>query len=246
MFRFFVLLYGLAAYAVFVISAVLLAMHLATTSDASLDWNTANITIDVGLLALFYFPHSIMARQWFKRWWSRIVPDVLERSTYVLVSAVLLIVLTIAWRDLPGSLWSAEEPWAVVSIRIAAALCFVLIVASSWSTRESDLFGVRRVWLFHRSRPHDPPLFLNQRSLYRFVRHPMMTGLIGLLWLTPTMSWNRFAFVLAGTVYIVIATEFEERDLIRQFGEQYTRYRNRVPRFVPRSIAGTPVDEIEG
>ena len=188
--------------------------------------------IDAGLLALFAAQHSVMARKWFKDWWTRIVPPPLERSTYVLFSSLALILLFRQWRPLGGVVWSVEEPAGRLVLRALFAFGWGLVLASTFLINHFDLFGLRQVWLHLRGRPYTTLQFKTP-AMYRVVRHPLYVGWFFAFWATPTMTLAHLLFAAATTAYILLAIQFEERDLIREHGAAYEEYRRSVPMLVP-------------
>src|SRR5215207_66064 len=190
------------------------------------------LAIDVGLLALFAMQHSVMARKWFKDWWTRTVPKPLERSTYVLFSSLALILLFWQWRPLGGVVWSVEDPaWRLV-LRGLFAFGWGLVLVSTFLINHFDLFGLRQVWLYLLGRPYTALRF-GTPALYRVVRHPLYVGWLFAFWMTPTMTLAHLLFSVATTAYILLAIQFEERDLAREHGESYEKYRRSVPMLGP-------------
>lgn len=191
-----------------------------------------SLAIDVGLLGLFAVQHSVMARKWFKKWWTRIVPKPIERSTYVLFSSLALILLFWQWRSLGGVVWSVENPVGVIVLLTLFAFGWSLVLVSTFLINHFDLFGVRQVWLYLQGQPYQPLKF-GTPVLYRIVRHPLYVGWFFAFWMTPTMTLAHLLFAVATTTYILIAIQFEERDLIREHGDSYESYRRSVPMLVP-------------
>ena len=191
-----------------------------------------NFLIDAGLLALFAVQHSLMARKWFKDWWTRLVPPALERSTYVLFSSLALILMFWQWRPLGGIVWSIENKTAVYIIYTLFAFGWALVLVSTFLINHFDLFGLRQVWFYLRGKPYEPLKF-GTPALYRVVRHPLYVGWFFAFWMTPTMTFAHLLFSVATTAYILLAIQFEERDLVREHGESYEKYKREVPMLVP-------------
>ena len=191
------------------------------------------VAVDVGLLLAFAVPHSVMARPSFKRRWSRLVPPVAERSTYVLVSSLLLALLISCWRPIPEPVWQVESrPW-IAAIAGLCAFGWLLVLWASFMIDHFDLFGLRQVALFWANRKYRPVPF-QVDGAYRFVRHPMMLGSLVGLWAAPRMSIGHLVLASGFTVYIAIGVAFEERGLVAELGEPYRRYLARVPALLPR------------
>jgi len=191
-----------------------------------------SLAIDAGLLTLFAVQHSVMARKWFKEWWTRIVPKPIERATYVLFSSLALILLFWLWRPLGGVVWSVEDPVGRLVLRGLFAFGWALILYSTFLINHFDLFGMRQVWLYLRGKP-DAGLRFATPGPYRLVRHPLYVGWLFAFWMTPVMTFAHLLFSLATTAYILLAIQFEERDLVRQFGDSYEEYRRSVPMLLP-------------
>ena len=190
------------------------------------------LAVDVALLGLFAAQHSVMARPWFKAWWTRIVPQPVERSTYVLFSSLALVLMFWLWRPLGGEVWSVESAGGRAALYALCAFGWGLVLVSTFLINHFDLFGLRQVWLALRGRPYTQLRF-GTPGPYRLVRHPLYVGWFFAFWITPTMSLAHLLFAVATTAYILIAIRFEERDLVREHGEAYERYRRDVPMLVP-------------
>jgi len=191
-----------------------------------------NFGIDAGLLALFAVQHSMMARKWFKDWWTRIVPSPIERSTYVLFSSLALILLFWQWRPLGGTIWSVEDPVGRLALRVFFAFGWGLLLLSTFLINHFDLFGLRQVWLYLTDRPSTALRFVTPGP-YRLVRHPLYVGWLFAFWMTPVMTLAHLLFSVLTTAYILLAIQFEERDLIRDHGKRYEEYRRSVPMLIP-------------
>lgn len=197
------------------------------------------LVIDALLLGLFAIQHSVMARPGFKAVWTRIVSPSIERSTYVLISSLLLFLLFWQWRPLPAVIWDSSGGPVQVMIQALFWLGWLVVLASSFLISHVDLFGLRQVWLNLRGKTYQHPAFV-VRGLYRVVRHPLMLGFVIAFWAAPVMTLGHLVFAVATTAYILIALRFEERDLIDTLGEAYLDYRKQVPMLVPlpRAKAG--------
>ena len=205
------------------------------------------LAIDVGLLTLFAVQHSVMARPWFKEWWTRLVPKPIERSTYVLFSSVALILLFWLWRPLGGVVWSVEDPTGRLVLRALFAFGFGLVLLSTFLINHFDLFGLRQVYLYLLGRPYTT-LHFGTPGPYKLVRHPLYVGWLFAFWSTPTMTFAHLLFSIATTAYILLAIQFEERDLVREHGESYEAYRRSTPMLVPftrrRSEEAEPAERV--
>jgi poly(3-hydroxybutyrate) depolymerase/protein-S-isoprenylcysteine O-methyltransferase Ste14 len=186
------------------------------------------------LLALFGVQHSVMARASFKRWWTRVVPPAIERSTYLLATAAVLALIALGWRPVPAEVWSVEQPVAAWALRAAFWGGIALVLVASFAISHAELFGLAPARAARRGERAEAPPRLATPWLYRVVRHPMQLGFLLAAWATPLMTVGRLELALGMTAYILIGLHFEERDLTRAFGDDYAAYRRRVPRLVPR------------
>jgi methanethiol S-methyltransferase len=189
------------------------------------------LAINLGLLGLFAVQHSVMARPAFKRWWTRLIPESAERSTYTLLSSLALIALFAFWQPMGGVVWSVESPSGQGVLYAAYAFGWGLLLLATFQINHFDLFGLRQVWLQLMGRPYRPLAFKTP-ALYRYVRHPLYVGWLFIFWATPTMTLAHLLFAIATTAYILIGIQLEERDLTTAHPE-YAEYRRRVPMLVP-------------
>ncbi len=190
------------------------------------------LAIDLALLSIFAIQHSVMARPAWKRWWTKIVPEELERSVYVLLSSLCLIAMFIFWQPLGGVIWEFESNAARITSYAGFVFGWVLVFSSTFLINHFDLFGLRQVWLYLRNRPYTPVPFVEPWP-YKIVRHPLYVGFILAFWFTPRMTAAHLVFAIMTTVYIVVAIQLEERDLMAEHGASYENYRKRVPMLVP-------------
>ena len=194
------------------------------------------IVIDVLLLVLFGLQHSIMARPAFKQHWTRIVPKPIERSTYVLISNFVTILLIWQWQPISIVVWDVQNQVGNFLLWGLFAVGWLLVPAASLMIDHFDLFGTRQVWLHLRGHEYTPLPFRTP-MLYKYVRHPLYVGWMIAFWATPTMTWGHLLFAGFMTVYIVLAALVEERDLVQYIGSQYEEYQRLVPRYVPRLLS---------
>ncbi len=191
------------------------------------------IVVNVLLLGLFGVQHSVMARPALKRWWMRTALHPIERSSYVLATGLVLFVLFWQWRPLPAVVWDVTWGPDRLVLQLLFWLGWVICLASTFMINHFDLFGLRQVYLVWRGDPYRE-LGFRVSLLYRLVRHPLMLGFLIAFWATPTMTAGHLLFAIAMTGYILIALQFEERDLVAALGDQYRDYRRRVPMLFPR------------
>ena len=193
------------------------------------------VAFDAGLLLLFAVQHTVMARPWFKRRWTRIVPAPAERTTFVLCASLVLALLFWLWRPVRGTVWNLSGPGAGALLTLYAA-GWAVAVRSTFLIDHFDLFGLRQAYLHARRVHYRPPPF-TERGLYRRIRHPLMAGFVIVFWAAPTMTIGHLLFAATATGYILAGIAFEERDLTLSLGQTYTSYRARVPALVPRLSA---------
>lgn len=236
--RVLVLAYGATSYALFLLTLLytvgfvggfITPTRLDDPRDGPLP--TA-LAIDLGLLALFALQHSGMARPAFKRRWTRFVPDAMERSTYVLLSSLALMLLEWQWRPLGGVIWAIDRAWGRAMLHAAFAAGWLIVLVSTFQINHFDLFGLRQVWLYFLGRPYAGLRFATP-ALYRVVRHPLYIGWLLAFWATPRMTATHLLFAATTTLYILAAIRWEERDLAEAHPE-YVEYCRRTPMLVPR------------
>jgi protein-S-isoprenylcysteine O-methyltransferase Ste14 len=191
------------------------------------------LTINALLLGVFAVQHSVMARSWFKRWLTRLIPVAAERSTYVLLSSLALILLFWQWQPMGGSVWNVQNPAARAALYGLYAVGWVQVLVTTFLINHFDLFGMRQVYLHLRGRELTPLKFVTPGP-YKVIRHPLYVGWLLVFWATPTMTLAHLLFAVLTTSYILVAIRFEERDLVRHHGRAYADYRRQVPMFIPR------------
>ena len=238
--RLITFLYGVFCYAVFLAVFVygigfIGGFATPTTLDGTPTRPLAEaLAIDVGFLALFAVQHSGMARPAFKRWWTRIVPEAAERSTYVLISSLLLAALFAWWQPIGGTVWETHG-WARGLVLALYGLGWAVLFYSTCLIDHFDLFGLRQVWRRLGDAPYEAPKFYTP-SLYKLVRHPLYVGWLMIFWSAPTMTAAHLLFAVMTTAYILVAIRLEERDLTEAFPADYPAYRSRTPMLIPRLV----------
>ncbi len=236
--RFIAFIYGVASYLVFFATFVY-AIGFVEGMLVPKDVNSGAVGpvsealfVNLLLMTLFAIQHSVMARRQFKEWWTQYVPKSVERSTYVLLSSLVLITLFVHWQPIPGVVWKVEDPQIAMAITVLWFAGFGLVLSSTFLINHFELFGLNQVayhlvgrsMAAHRFRT---PLF------YRFVRHPLYLGFIVAFWAAPTMTVGHLLFAAVTTAYIFVGIALEERDLIDVFGDEYRRYKDRVSMILP-------------
>lgn len=236
--RILAITYGVLAYALFLavflyaigfVGGFLVPKTIDSGASGAIWWA---VLVDLGLLGLFAVQHSLMARPGFKRWWTKLVPRSVERSTYVLFSSLALALLFWQWRPLAGEVWSVEAPSGRALLWGLFAVGWGLVLASTFMISHAHLFGLRQVYDRFREREPASPGFQTP-GLYRHLRHPIMLGFVIAFWATPEMSLGHLLFAAAASGYILVGVTLEERDLVNAFGARYRAYREQVPMLLP-------------
>lgn len=191
------------------------------------------LAINTLLLGLFAVQHSVMARQGFKRWWTRYVPRPIERSTYVLFTNIALALLFYFWQPMGGAIWHVQDPMGQGLLYGVFAAGWGLVLMATLLINHFDLFGMRQVWLYLRNQEYTPLPFKTP-ALYRHMRHPLYVGWLLVFWATPTMTVAHLVFAVTTTLYILVAIQWEEKDLVAFHGKAYQEYRRHVPMLIPR------------
>lgn len=228
--------YSIVAYLAAIAALLLLMAFLAGALSHSVDGPASAspgvaLAVDLGWFILFAAQHSIMARPAFKAKWTRIIPAGAERSTYVLASALMLALLVVVWQPIPRVVWRVSGAASYVLMAVSL-MGWLLALAATFAIDHFELFGLRGIFGARREAgPHEA--ILRTPLLYRFVRHPLYLGFLIAFWAAPLMTVGHAIFAAGMTIYIAIGVHYEERDLVRTFGETYVRYREKVPAVLP-------------
>lgn len=237
--RILYLLFAVVAYLIFFATFLYLIGFLAdlpslphTVNRAPADWGYTALAIDIALIAAFGIQHSVMARPAFKRTWTKIVPPSIERSVYVLVASLMLILLFVFWKPLPIPIWTVTSPSGVAVLWGIFGLGWAIVLLSTFLLNHFELFGLQQAW----AKPGLPAAMpeLRQPLLYRLVRHPLYSGFFIAFWATPAMTLGHLVLALGMSIYMLIGIRYEERDLVDVFGDNYVGYRKRVGMLIPR------------
>jgi protein-S-isoprenylcysteine O-methyltransferase Ste14 len=249
--RLLALVYGLVAYLAF-FGTILYAIGFVTglpvpktIDDGAVVPLAEAVVVNLLLMALFAVQHSVMARKPFKRWWTRFVPPAIERSTFVLFSSLVLILLYWQWRPIPTVIWQVDDLPVGVAMTALSLVGWVIVFASTFMINHFELFGLHQV-VNNLTGRDMPTARFRAPALYGLVRHPIYLGFIIAFWATPNMTAGHLLFAAVTTAYIFVGIALEERDLIEQFGEEYRRYRRRVAMIVPflgGGAAAEPADK---
>ena len=236
--RLAVLAYGVVAYVVGVtalVGLILAMLGLVQFTGGPLGELAIGpaLGLDLALLVAFALQHSVMARPAWKARWLCVVGPALERPTYMLATGAVLLPTLWLWQPMPTVIWSLEDPVAIGATRALAVLAWIYLFAASFAIDHFELFGLRQVWSFFVNRPIAPVQF-RERWMYRFDRHPIMTGALLGMWVTSNMTLGHLVFAIGFSLYIVVGVFFEERSMRTQWGAPYEDYCERVGTIVPR------------
>lgn len=233
------ILYGTAVYAFF-LGTFLYAIGFVGNLWVPVSIDTAPapatavaLAIDAVLLAVFAVQHSVMARRGFKRWWTQIVPPIIERSTYVLFASVALALVLWQWRAMPAPIWTVSAPSGVFVLKAIFWLGWGVLLTSTFLINHFELFGLQQVFTTRRHGAPAAPKFTTP-LFYKYIRHPLYFGFLLAFWATPVMTLGHLVFAIGCTGYILLGIWFEERDLIETFGERYRAYRAQVGMLLPK------------
>ncbi len=234
--RLFILIYGIVS---FLISLGGLFYFVLLLGDREIHSNpvpapplATAITVNLSLMLLFGLQHSIMARQWFKDILTKLIPRVAERSTYVLLSGVVLFLMSFYWQSIEGTLWDLKNPAMRVVVTSLQMFGWGLVFIAASQVNPLELMGLQQVYFHYRDKP-EPVTEFTEKFPYGLVRHPIQLGVIIGMWVTPTMTMSHLLLSASMTLYTFIGLYFEEKTLIKTFGETYIEYQRRVPMVLP-------------
>ena len=231
-------LYGLAAYSTFFVTFLYAVGFVSgQVVPKTIDTGTAApieqaYIVNILLMSVFAIQHSLMARKWFKQWWTQYVPKTVERSTFVLLSSLALITLFWKWLPIPTIVWQVDNPQIAGAIKVLSIIGWLIVLTSTFLINHFELFGLHQVVNNLTGRPMPTPRFRTP-LYYKLVRHPLYLGFIIAFWAAPTMTVGHLLFAAVTTAYIVVGALLEERDLVDAFGDEYRRYRDRVSMLIP-------------
>jgi methanethiol S-methyltransferase len=225
----YLIFFGTFCYAIGFVSSLFVPKHIDTEPQSPLGYA---LLVNAGLLSLFALQHSIMARPVFKKWWTQFVPEPIERSTYVLLASLCLLLLFYYWQPLGGIIWQVESQAGKIILTSLCLLGFGIVLVSTFLINHFDLFGLRQVWLYFTGQRYEPLPFRTP-FFYRYVRHPLYLGFMIAFWATPTMTAAHLFFAIMTTGYMLTAIQFEEHDLIKHFGVKYLDYKRSAPMLIP-------------
>ena len=232
-----VLSYGLLAYAfgcggLFWLIFALGGLAPVGLSEFVADSTLTAVLINAGLVALFGIQHSVMARAGFKKWIVKHIPPAVERATYMLASGVVTVAAIYFWQAIPGTIWTVDNTALHIAIWSLYALGWSYLLLATFVTNHFELMGLRQVYLYFRNKPYTELPF-TRKFMYRYSRHPMMLGMLIGLWAVPVMSLSHLVMAGLFSIYVFVGLFFEERDLLKRFGETYRKYKTEIATFVP-------------
>ena len=225
----YLLFFGTILYAIAFVGNLLVPKAIDSGAEGPL---IPALVVNTLLLGIFAIQHSVMARPAFKRWWTRFVPHAVERTTYVLLASLLLVLMFWQWRPILMPVWTVTNPVAVAGLQVVFWIGWGLVFLSTFLINHFELFGLRQVWARLRGHSLPEPMFRTP-FLYKRVRHPLYLGFLLAFWAAPVMTAGHLLFAIATTGYILIGIWLEERDLVDLFGDQYRRYREQVSMLIP-------------
>ncbi|MBI4115135.1 MAG: isoprenylcysteine carboxylmethyltransferase family protein [Candidatus Omnitrophica bacterium] len=236
--RIVTLIYGVIGYFIFFATFAYFFLFIGNlwvpkTVDSGIPSDTtSSIFVNVLLIALFGIQHSVMARPTFKKWWTQFVPKPIERTTFVILTSLILILLYWKWQPIPNIIWNLDGTWLAPILWGFFWLGFLVVLLSSFTINHFDLFGLRQVWLYFRGRDYAMVPF-KVTGFYKYVRNPLMLGFLIAMWVTPVMTVGHLIFALSFTIYIFIGIYFEERNIAEFLGEGYKVYRTQTSMILP-------------
>lgn len=237
--RVLVMLYGVVSYFLFFgvfvyfmgfVGDVFVPISISSEVE---EYSSNALMVNIGLMLMWGVQHSVMARGWFKEMISSVVHHHVERSTYVLASAIVLAALMYYWQPMEGIIWQVENPMLVNALRGFFGLGWALIFLATFLTDHFDLFGLRQSWLNFVKKPYTPVVF-TEVLFYRWIRHPMMLGLFIAFWSLPTMTVGHLVFSIGMSIYVLMGIHFEEKGLVKDLGQTYVDYQKRTSKAIPK------------
>ena len=232
------LLYGIVVYVVFFatfcyavgfVSTLVVPKHIDSVPQSPLSYA---LLVNASLLTLFALQHSIMARPAFKQWWTKFIPEPIERSTYVLLASACLLLLFQYWQPMGGVVWQIESEILQIVLKAFCLFGFSIVLISTFLINHFDLFGLRQVWFYFTGKRYES-LSFRTPFFYKYVRHPLYLGFMIAFWSTPIMTAAHLFFAIMTTVYMLTAIQFEENDLVKHFGAKYREYKRSAPMLIP-------------
>jgi methanethiol S-methyltransferase len=225
----YLIFFGTFCYAVGFVSSILVPKNIDSEPQTPLGYA---LLVNAGLLTLFALQHSVMARPAFKQWWTKFVPEPIERSTYVLLASLCLILLFWYWQPMGGVIWQVESETLQMILKSLSLVGFGIVLVATFLINHFDLFGLRQVWLYFIGEKYEP-LSFRTPFFYKYVRHPLYLGFMIAFWSTPLMTAAHLFFAVMTTAYMLIAIQFEEHDLVKHYGTKYQDYKRSAPMLIP-------------